>query len=204
MYKIDNEFVEKNKGKRFNVTLTSGYVYKKISFFIGHNYGSIAYHNSRQKRMGSFWRTNDELIQSIEEVAKPIYNTKKNIKSYLKKIHNNAWSDIKVKLNKVLDGELTENDVHEYLVGKVKYRRDIKKLLGTREFEKLVEAFEQKKEYKWNRNTYRHTGRDLSLSTRLCDDGVFRAWFSSEYMGCGNGDYYLLINPTTAIYYERD
>jgi len=45
-----------------------------------------------------------------------------------------------------------------------------------------------------------HQGRDRSIE--VSDEG--RAWFSSEYPGCGNGDYYLLISPTTAIYYERD
>lgn len=202
--KVTKEFVEKNKNKRFNVTLKNGHVYNKIAFFIGSNYGGICYHNSRQKRYGSVWRHDNSEIKEIVEVKKPIYDTKKNIKSYLKKIHPNAWGDIKENLTKVLNGTKNESEVHEYLTGKVKYRRDIKKLLGEGQFNLLVDAFENKKTFSWHRNTYSHSGRDLSISTKLCDDGVFRAWFSSEYMGCGNGDYYLLINPTTAIYYERD
>ena len=42
------------------------------------------------------------------------------------------------------------------------------------------------------------------VTRKIGKDGVFRAWFSSEYKGCGNGDYYLLINPTQAIFVEKD
>ena len=46
--------------------------------------------------------------------------------------------------------------------------------------------------------------RDFSVETKMGEDGIFRAWFSSEYAGCGNGQYYLLLNPKTAIFYEND
>ena len=77
-------------------------------------------------------------------------------------------------------------------------------LLNRIEQERLKEAFESKTEFRWHRNAMGKQGRDLSISTRMCDDGIFRAWFSSEFPGCGNGDYYLLLSPTTAVYYERD
>ena len=35
-------------------------------------------------------------------------------------------------------------------------------------------------------------------------DGIRRAWYSEEYRDCGNGHYYLAINATHAIYYEKD
>jgi hypothetical protein len=38
----------------------------------------------------------------------------------------------------------------------------------------------------------------------MCEDGVFRAWYSSEYAGCGNGQYYILINPHYASFMEPD
>jgi len=31
-----------------------------------------------------------------------------------------------------------------------------------------------------------------------------RAWYSEEYKGCGNGHYYLALDATHAIYYEKD
>lgn len=67
--------------------------------------------------------------------------------------------------------------------------------------EKLKEAFEQKKEYSYHTEG---TNRHWRVSTKMCDDGVFRAWFSSEYTDCANGQYYLLLNPTTAAFCEHD
>lgn len=62
-------------------------------------------------------------------------------------------------------------------------------------------AFEHKKDFSFHSDGKK---RDLSVETKLGEDGVFRAWFSSEYSGCANGDYYLVISPTQAVYYERD
>lgn len=65
----------------------------------------------------------------------------------------------------------------------------------------LENAFKNKTSYHYK--TY-GTRRDFSVETKMSEDGIFRAWFSSEYAGCGNGQYYLLINPTTAVFYEND
>lgn len=46
--------------------------------------------------------------------------------------------------------------------------------------------------------------RDYTVETKMCEDGVFRAWYSSEYSGCWNGDYYILLNPTQAFFVEPD
>lgn len=66
----------------------------------------------------------------------------------------------------------------------------------------IREAFEKKTSGEWL-----HTGiqRDMSIETRYdADTDNFRAWFSSEYAGCGNGDYYIMINPTVAVFVETD
>lgn len=65
----------------------------------------------------------------------------------------------------------------------------------------LEKAFRDKTKYHYS--TY-GTKRDLSVSTQMGEDGIFRAWYSSEYAGCGNGAYYLLLNPTTAVFMEYD
>lgn len=79
--------------------------------------------------------------------------------------------------------------------------RSIKGLFPPHVIEQLREAIGQKKEYHYSKDGAR---RDYSLSVKNCKDGVLRAWFSSEYAGCGNGDYYILINPTTALFVETD
>lgn len=69
-------------------------------------------------------------------------------------------------------------------------------------------AFAEKSNYTYDAgggwNSTKKTGRDLKVECKLCDDTIYRAWFSSEYPGCANGDYWLLVNPTTAIFKERD
>lgn len=45
---------------------------------------------------------------------------------------------------------------------------------------------------------------DNSIEMRNCDDGIFRAWYSEEYRGCGNGYYYLLFDGKHAIFNEKD
>lgn len=47
-------------------------------------------------------------------------------------------------------------------------------------------------------------GYDNTLAVRSDEDGRIRGWYSEEYVGCGNGHYYLLFDATHAIYYEDD
>ena len=73
--------------------------------------------------------------------------------------------------------------------------------------DEIRKAFEEKSNYSYDTGGYsskKKTGRDLKVQCKLCDDGIYRAWFSSEFPGCANGDYWILINPTTAICKERD
>lgn len=65
----------------------------------------------------------------------------------------------------------------------------------------VEEAFENRTPYSYSSPGRR---RDVSIEMRVCDDGVFRAWYRSEYPGCGNGQYFLLLNPTTASLSEYD
>lgn len=202
---INEQFVKANKGNRFNVTIDNGKVLKNIGFFISG--GHICYLTSRQKRHGYYIHGSDLMyIKSLELVPKSTYDTRKNAKSILKKIHPNAWLPIKHELEAFINGEKEENEMHEYCKGKVRYySQSIKKLLGESEYNKLVESFEEQTPYKWSRPSYsRGNGRDLSISCEINNDGLYRAYFSSEFKGCCNGDYYLLLNPNKAIFYERD
>lgn len=45
---------------------------------------------------------------------------------------------------------------------------------------------------------------DVSVSGKMCEDGIYRAWLSLEFRGCGNGHYYLLINENSAVFCEDD
>jgi hypothetical protein len=41
-------------------------------------------------------------------------------------------------------------------------------------------------------------------SAEISDKDAAHAWYSREYVGCGNGSYYLIISPTHAVFCEDD
>lgn len=198
---VTRTFVEENKDKRFIVTFEDGRILKNIKFFLSTS-NVIAYLSGRQKRRGYSFPIYDK-IKEVKEVKKRSEPTDiGNAKTILKKIHVNVWDEMKSELNDVINGK-SNQDFEWHFKGKLKFR-NISSLLSITKRAELKEAFENKKEFRWSKNTYHHSGRDLSISTQIGQDGKLRAYFSSEYMGCGNGDYWLLLNPTTAIYYEAD
>jgi len=79
--------------------------------------------------------------------------------------------------------------------------RYINKIFDSYDLETIRKGFEEKKSFRVWKNGSK---RDYSAEGKLGDDGIYRAWFSSEYSGCGNGDYYLLLNPTCAVFMETD
>jgi hypothetical protein len=200
---ITNEWVRENYDKRFTVKFENGKELKNIKLFVGTN-GSIGYLRGRQKRVGNYFPRYDN-IESIVDVTKPIkeYTAIGNAKTILNKIHKNCWLDLQEQMQNVIAGNEPCQDFEWHFMGRLKFR-NVASLLREGDRKRLVEAFENKTEYRWSRSGSGNNGRDLSLSTQIGRDGKFRAYFSSEYIGCGNGDYWLLLNPTTAIYYERD
>lgn len=131
----------------------------------------------------------------------------------LNRIHKNLWDNVYKEYEEFIEkGEKAyEEDSWRkapYALancGKAKFR-SITSVFDDRVLEEIRQAIENKTDYHHSLPTssFSGKGRDRSVAVKLCDDGILRAWFSSEYPGCGNGDYYLLINPTTALYYERD
>ena len=198
---ITKEFVKENKDKRFTVTFENGKVMKNIKFFLSES-ETIAYLSGRQKRRGYAFPIYDNIIE-IEVIKKKEHTDIDNAKIILKKIHSNVWDDLKEEMNNVIKTGIIDNDFKFHFRGKLNLK-NITKYLSSSEKERLKNAFETKTPFTWKRYTTHHSGRDLSISVESGSDGKFRAYFSSEFMGCGNGDYWLLLNPTTAIYYETD
>lgn len=77
----------------------------------------------------------------------------------------------------------------------------IKKVFNEWDMRRIREGFEQKKDF---RIRVEATNRDYTAEGKMGDDGIYRAWFSSEFSGWANGDYYYLLNPTTAVFCEHD
>lgn len=109
-----------------------------------------------------------------------------------------AWEDLRVRLESEPAGVLASYG--EPTVTNV--TRKIPSYVA----QALRQAFAARSDYRWEHRSHGvgNQGRTLRVETKLCEDGVFRAWFSSEYNGCANGDYWLLASPTTAILRERD
>jgi hypothetical protein len=57
---------------------------------------------------------------------------------------------------------------------------------------------------KENFSYYWESNYDVSVTGKVCEDGIYRAWFSLEFRGCGNGHYYLLVNENQAVFCADD
>lgn len=193
---ITKEFIEENKGKRFNIELSDGRKFSNIGFFM---YQSIkCYLPSKNTRQG-YHIPYDWNVVRITERQKKICTNYGNAKTILNKIHPNLWDELKVEMNNVMNGKESQ-DFEWHFKNKLKFR-NIKKLFPPYVNNNIAEAIK-------NKTNYNHHApgkkRDFSVSITMGEDGVLRGFFNSEYSGCLNGDYYLLLNPTTAIFYETD
>lgn len=148
-------------------------------------------------------------------------------KAFTKMAHPNLWSDIRAGYNALnisaLELEVAEMspapqtsyDFYKILSGKRlglvtenKYKTTTitsnKPLRGDYQYYDCINNIARHLE---NKETFSYgwEGKyDVSVSGKLCDDGVYRAWLSLEYRGMGNGHYYLLINENTAVFSEDD
>jgi len=202
MKALTTKWVKENSNKRFTIKFENGRELKNVRLFVNGGSDSIGYLQGRAKRMGKFFPMYDN-IKSITEVVKKEITAIGNAKTILGRIHPNAWLDLQKEMQAIIDGSEPQSDFNYHFAGKLNFR-SVTAMLGKGYSQRLKEAFENKTEFSWSRGGRGNNGRDLRLSTQIGEDGKFRAYFSSEYIGCGNGDYWLLINPTTAIYYERD
>lgn len=120
------------------------------------------------------------------------------IRKLLKRIHPNAWANLKAKLSD------SDEELEKYFYQNLSPFNPLKKFKRY-DYERLLSQLEDAFANKTNFSFYQEgQRRKFNIETRLCQDGIFRAWFSSEYSGCANGDYYLLLNPKCASFGERD
>lgn len=170
---------------------------KKGTFWV---YGGLILHS--RNRNGSFYKYTDINFENIKDIHIHFPPTlRENAKKLLKKIHNNLWSSLKGKLQTFLNGGETPYILLENQPTlKLKYISSVfDKWERNKEMEKIKNAIENGGDYKWFKKAKGHQGRDLSISV---ENG--NAWFTSEFPDCGNGDYWLLINPKVAVFCERD
>lgn len=168
---------------------------KEIStaLFVGNNTGGLCYRHNNWRRGYQLPASKVLRIEAIppKQLVDEAVNA---ILKLVKRVHPNAWDDLKAKVAANPGKYAAEGYSVVSIASKFpEYVIDA-----------LKEAFENKTSYSYRRPAAGPSGRSLSVSTKLCDDGIFRAWFSSEFSGCANGDYWALINPVTAAFRERD
>jgi hypothetical protein len=163
--------------------------------FTDKNTGQLCH--TLSKRIG--WIFDDKALSLLISIEpEPEKDLLSKVKRLANRIHPNAWDDLKAKLLA---------DPNSYLAN---YGYTVTSITGKFPdyvLEEVRRAFEVKSNYSYDAGmpwTKRKTGRDLKVECKLCDDGIFRAWFSSEYPGCANGDYWILLNPTTAAFKDND
>lgn len=155
------------------------------------------------KRMGQsiydLTQYGGEILSAVEVLPKEKKDgptPEQNLAKVISKLHPNAWLSIRTQTH-------TNDDfLHDlrFCNPISKFRKYDQKFLA----EQVKAAFDNGTEFYHRQRTEHHSGRDLTIRIRLNADGTVNASFDSEYMGCGNGDYWLFLNPTTAVYYERD
>lgn len=122
-------------------------------------------------------------------------------RKFIKKLHPNLWKDYHDQYNKtgIVDIRHDNGDVPKY--------RSIKSIFSSETIAQIQRCLDEGTACSWTKyysGSKPHLGRDYSVELKYTPNGILAGFFSSEYSGCGNGDYYLLVNATTAIFIERD
>ena len=172
-----------------------------IRIFKGHM--QMGFMTGASKRMGqSIYDLTSygyEILTCVEVLPKEKKegpSPEENLAKVISKLHPNAWPSLRNQTH-------TDDD---FLHG-LRFCNPIskfKKYMQKHILDGVKIAFDTAGEYHYRQLTDHHSGRDLTIRVTPNGDGTVTARFDSEYMGCGNGDYWLLLNPTTAVYYERD
>ena len=93
------------------------------------------------------------------------------------------------------DGIIYENDYKSISIASTMSSYEQSTLLP-----EIAQAIQNKECNRWKwRGSY-----DYSVSLQINGDGHYVGFFSQEFKSCGNGHYWLLISPTTAIFAESD
>jgi hypothetical protein len=169
-----------------------------LRFFIGVE-GTFAYTFSKRRGYSVYRDISNVDIESIEKVTKKPMDWIKKASLMKNKIHPNLWPELRK-----LSAEEFRNQFLDSPFNPVYFIKKFPRWEQKSITEGVKKAIETKTDYTHRYNTHHHSGRDLKIEIKVGPDGELRAWFSSEYMNCGNGDYYLILNETVAMFCETD
>jgi len=203
----ENEDGSKSKSKKAKKTYN---VYLRIIN------GSLTYAASKKARFWNYVELGLPFSKIVDlkphmsktEKMSPEEYNKAECQKFINRCHPNIWNEIKEECKMFI-----ETGDEEHLPSFIRYNGKCKfvsikgkmgdSYAGKHTIEALKKAMDENGDYRTSFSAMAPQGRDRSFSVAT-SNGETRAWFSSEFPGCGNGDYYLLINPTTAVFCERD
>lgn len=170
-------------------------------------------------------------IDESSQVEKMITRINKAKKLFANKCHPNLWQDLQygysifnkteyLKIYNEIDDsnswhskELTAlyeyekqkgfRILHEYYkTTTIKSNKPT--ISGYKEYENCINNIKTHLDNKEDFIYFWQSNYDVTVEGKMSSDGIYRAWLSLEYRGCGNGHYYFLINENTAIFAEDD
>lgn len=217
------------EGKVYHLNVVQFGKKKKERFF--HKRGFIYVMFKGSKTKGTFANIGSyESVESPKETDAKTYR-KRFVKAYKMLETSGLWTKFIAPLKEIADmdeetfSELSAiargltsnlyNEVHKG--GKFAHLH----VLGSSIIESLFsnKPFKTPNWYSWDEHTKNNVknainerkelierwckGYDNSIHVGMDEEGL-KAWYSEEYRGCGNGHYYLLFDPTHAIFIEND
>lgn len=155
-----------------------------------------------------FFNINLSAIKSIsmstpEEITKNATNKKLSMyRKALQLIHPNAWENIRKELEE--DPNRFEN--YGGFLKIVRPVRTCGTIMNRSVFddwmlEKIADCFEKKADFDYEERNRQYSFR---VQGKLGPDNIYRAWYTREVIGGGANWNYLLLNPTTAWFVEKD
>lgn len=168
---------------------------KALRMFVSRR-GILAYYTSSARGLAVSELPRDRII-GMRVVEKALAEQPLEVRAAkaAKKFHPQFWPDLKKQL---LEAPSTyEGDKRFKTVSLRAAFGDV----GDYVVEQIKKAVEEGREFRFG---IAGVKRDKSVYVKPLEDGTVRAWYSSEYAGYGNGSYYLLISPETALYCEDD
>lgn len=172
------------------------------TFFLGKDSDELCY--SQRGRSGYYvygvfpWRNVEKIVLVHADRPDKKEERKLNREKLMKRVLNARFDD--VTWSNLTEDSLPEARQNFYY---------IKKVFDEYDMARIQKAFENKESFNIHKDDTwkmrkKSSGRHYTASGKMCDDGIYRAWFSSEYEGCANGDYYLLLSPQVAVFCEKD
>jgi len=172
----------------------------KLQLFVSNN-GALCYYISKSRGYPVSDLPNNKLVgmrlitggtKQENDAVKREAKRKKADNLINKVRHPNLWKDLPEEFKAKPDDIFPDSNLRT---------ANMKTVFGERVVKELTNAIEKGEPYHYS---LPGTKRDRSVSVVKGEDGNLKAYYSSEYAGCGNGDYYLLLNPNTAVFCETD